>query len=214
MLNPEDVISAVNKATQPFIMDGGTSFSLVRHTNRVMKLRMSESTSTAYNSYGNDGESVNVIKWFSDLWLYVEIHFLNPKGSLVSLSVFEGEEIDPIKKQLFRAEWDDYEDGNNSHPQPHWHFLTNKFVENNAKEFTELLAEHKETFVTFLDEEINKIIDLSKFHFAMNGDWIKSKKHVHTIDNENELASWFGGLLGYLKNELEFMSNKKSKSTI
>ena len=88
MLNPEDVISAVNKATQPFIMDGGTSFSLVRHTNRVMKLRMSESTSTAYNSYGNDGESVNVIKWFSDFWLYVEIHFLNPKGSLVSLSVF------------------------------------------------------------------------------------------------------------------------------
>lgn len=214
MLSPEIVISAINKATQPFIMDGGTSFSLIRHANRVMRLRMSESTSTAYNNYGNDGESVNVIKWFANFWLYVEIQFLNPKGTLISLSVFEGEEIDPIKTQLFRAEWDDYEDENNSHPQPHWHFLTNKLVEKNAKEFTELLAEERETFAAFLDGEISKIIDLSKFHFAMNGDWIKSKKHVHAIENEDALASWFGGLLGYLKNELEFMSNKKSNSPI
>lgn len=210
MLSPENVISAINKATKPFIMDGGTSFFLMRYKNRVIRLRMSESTSTAYNSYGNDGESVDVIKWFADFWLYVEIQFLIPKGTLISLSVFEGEEKDPIKTQLFRAEWDDYEDGNNSHPQPHWHFLTNKLVVSNAKEFTELLAEERGTFSAFLNEEISKIIDLSKFHFAMNGDWIRSKKHIHTIENENVLASWFGGLLGYLKNELEFMSDKKS----
>jgi len=214
MLSPANVISAINKATQPFILDGGTSFSLIKHTTRTLRLRMSDNTSTAYNSYGNDGESVNVIKWFANFWLFVEIQFLNPKGTLISLSVFEGEETDTIKTQLFRAEWDDYEDGSKSHPQPHWHFLTNKLVENNAKEFAELLAEETETFAAFLDEEIGKVIDLSKFHFAMNGDWIKSKKHVHPIDDENVLANWFGGLLGYLKNELEFMSNKKSGSAI
>lgn len=210
MLSPKNVISAINKATQPFIMDGdGSSFSLTRHTSRILRLRSSDITSTAYNSYGNDGESVNVIKWFDNFWLFVEIQFLNPKGTLISLSVFEGEEIDPKKTQLFRAEWDDYEDGNNSHPQPHWHFITNKLIENNAKGFAELLADEQETFATFLDEEINKVVDLSKFHFAMNGDWVKSKKHVHVIDDENNLASWFGGLLGHLKNELEFLSKKR-----
>ena len=131
MLSTENVISAINKATQPFILDGGTSFSLARQKNRSFRLQMSDNTSTAYNSYGNEGENVNVIKWFANFWLFVEINFLNPKGIIISLSVFEGEEIDKFKTQLFRAEWDDYEDGNNSHPQPHWHFLTNKLVENN-----------------------------------------------------------------------------------
>jgi hypothetical protein len=210
MLSPENVIKAINKATEPFLTEGGSSFSLVKHNNRTLRLRISDNASTAFNNYGNDGEQVNVVKWFESFWLFVEIQFLNPKGTIISLSVFQGEETDPLKTQLFRAEWDDYEDGSNSHPQPHWHFLTNKMVENNAKGFAELLAEEKETFEAFLDEEINKVIDLSKFHFAMNADWTNSKLHVHTLKNEDVLASWFGGLLGYLKNELQFLNNKKA----
>ena len=209
MLSPENVIKAINKATEPFLMEGGTSFSLVKHNSRTLRLRVSDNVSTAYNNYGNDGESANVVKWFANFWLYVEVQFLTPKGTLISLSVFQGEETDSIKTQLFRAEWDDYEDGSNSHPQPHWHFLTNKLVENNAKVFAELLKEERETFEAFLDEEVNKVIDLSKFHFAMNADWTNSKIHVHILKDEHVLASWFGGLLGYLKNELDFLNAKK-----
>jgi len=131
-----------------------------------------------------------------------------PKGTIISLSIFQGVDTDLNKTQLFRAEWDDYEDGSTTHPQPHWHFLINRLVENNAKEFTELLEKEKETFEEFLESKLNDIVDLSKFHFAMHGDWINSKLHIHEIKDENALATWFGGLLGYLKAELEFINER------
>ena len=49
---------------------------------------------------------------------------------LITLSVFQGEETDKSKNQLFCAEWDDYENGDMKHPQPHWHFLSNKSFKN------------------------------------------------------------------------------------
>ncbi len=209
MLNPLEVIKAVNKATEPFLMEGGSSFYLNRHANsNTYRLGSGGFISTAYNSYGNDGEQVNVVKWFANFWLFVEIQFLNPLGTKISLSIFQGNEENPNKPQLFRAEWDDYGDGNTTHPQPHWHFITNKLIENNAKEFAELLDDEKETFESFLDEEFKKILDLSKFHFAMNGDWTNSKSHTHLVNNEGILANWFGGLLAYLKSELEYTYKK------
>lgn len=209
MLNPSNVIEAINRATNPFLMSSGLPFCLSQFTTSSYRLQINGDASTAFNNYGNDGEQVKVIKWFDDFWLFVEIQFLKPVGTIISLSVFQGEDTNQVKTQLFRAEWDDYCDGNTIHPQPHWHFLTNKLIENSAKEFTELLSEEKETFMDFLDEEINKTVDLSKFHFAMNGDWFISKKHVHEIHDENSLSSWFGGLLGYLKSELEFLQSKR-----
>lgn len=210
MLSQKDVIAAINKATEPFLLDGGNSFSLCQHTNNSLRLRLNNNISNAYNDYGNDGEQINVVKWFDDFWLFVEIQFLSPKGTIVSLSIFQGEDTDPQKKQLFRAEWDDYKDGSIAHPQPHWHFLTNKIIKNSVKEFSELLADERETFEEFIEEEASKIIDMSKFHFAMNGDWTGNRLHVHEIRDENILANWFGGLLGYLKSELEFMSKRRS----
>lgn len=209
MLNPSNVIEAINKATKPFLMSNGSPFCLSQFTTSSYRLQINGNASTAFNNYGNDGEQVNVIKWFDDFWLFVDIQFLRPIGTTISLSVFQGEDTNHVKTQLFRAEWDDYCDGDSNHPQPHWHFLTNKLIENSAKDFTELLSDEKETFVDFLDEEINKTVDLSKFHFAMNGDWLTSKKHVHKMNDENSLSSWFGGLLGYLKSELEFLQSKR-----
>lgn len=54
---------------------------------------------------------------------------LKPQENLVSISIFKdlnlGLEIDLI--ELFRAEWDEYDDSKNyTHPQPHWHFTTNQ----------------------------------------------------------------------------------------
>ncbi len=209
MLTPKDVINAINKATEPFLMEKGSPFCLSQYHSSSYRLRINDNSSTAYNNYGNDGENVNVIKWFEDFWLFVDISFLRPSGTIISLSIFQGEETNPNKIQLFRAEWDDYDDGSLAHPQPHWHFLTNKLVENNAKEFADLLGEEKETFEEFLDNEMNKIIDLSKFHFAMNGDWPNSKLHVHQINDAAILANWFGGLLAYLKTELDFIREKR-----
>lgn len=210
MLSPVNIIKAINKSIEPFFTDGGSSIVLSSYNSaRVYRLRPTENISLAYNSYGNDGEQINVVKWFSDFWLFIEIQFLNPTGAIISLSIFQGHETDTTKAQLFRAEWDDYGDGVNSHPQPHWHFLTNKTIENTVSEFAEIIPEAKDTFEEVLKEEKNKVVDLNKFHFAMHGDWINNKSHVHPISDEQSLANWFGGLLGYLKTELEYLNDKR-----
>ncbi len=212
MLDVKNVIKAINKALEPFFIKGeGGSFSLSPHKSpNVFRLKVTEGCSDAYDDYGNGGDGVKVVKWFSDYWLFVEIKFNNPKGILITLSVFQGDETNSLKNQLFRAEWDDYEDGSLNHPQPHWHFLSNKAIENTVSNFAELASDDlKDTFEEVLNEEKRKTIDLSKFHFAMNGDWDNTSVHIHTINNEDKLAQWFGGLVAYLKTELKYIDSKR-----
>lgn len=211
MLDVKNVIQAINKALEPFFIKGeGGYFSLSQHkSSNVFRLKLTEGCSDAYDDYGNSGDSVKVVKWFSDYWLFVEIKFHHPKGVLISLSVFQGDETDSSKIQLFRAEWDDYDDGSMNHPQPHWHFLSNKSIENTVSSFAEISSD--DTFETLLNEEKSKTIDLSKFHFAMNGDWNNTSVHIHPVNNENSLAKWFGGLLAYLKTELKYIDAKRGQ---
>ena len=212
MLNIKNVIQAINKALEPFFIKGeGGGFSFSQYnTPNVFRLKITENCSEAYDDYGNGGDSVKVVKWFSDYWLFVEIKFHHPKGILITLSVFQGEETDNYKNQLFRAEWDDYEDGSMNHPQPHWHFLSNKVIENTVSSFAEIVPNDiKDTFEEVLTEEKNKTIDLSKFHFAMNGDWNNTSVHIHTINNEHNIAQWFGGLLAYIKTELKYLDTRR-----
>ncbi len=213
MLNISNVIKAINKSLEPFFIKGqGGSFFLTRQkAQNTFSLGISDNVSDAYDSYGNVGKNIKVVKWFNNFWLFVEILFRKPDGVIVTLSIFQGEETDQFKVQLFRAEWDDYGDGSSDHAQPHWHLLTNKAIENTVSSFAEITPEIKDTFDEVLNEERSKVIDLSKFHFAMNGDWTNGKLHVHRISEEKILANWFGGLLGYLKTELEFVDSKTSR---
>lgn len=215
MLDVDKIIDAINKALQPFYTkgEGGRFILFPNKSLKVFRLRPIEGCSDAYNDYGNDSEKVNVVKWFSDYWLFVEIRFGDSKGICITLSVFQGEESDSSKNQLFRAEWDDYQDGSALHPQPHWHFLSNKSVEKSVSSFAEFAPDNINiTFDQLLNEEKSKIIDLSKFHFAMNGDWNNTSVHIHSVNNENSLAQWFGGLLAYLKTELEYIDEKRGQS--
>jgi hypothetical protein len=214
MLNVKNVIQSINKALEPFFIKGeGGYFSLSHHkSSNVFQLKPAEDCSEAYDDYGNSGDSVKVVKWFSDYWLFVEIKFRYPKGVLITLSVFQGDETDSSKNQLFRAEWDDYKDGSMNHPQPHWHFLNNKSIEKSINSFAEIAPDDiKETWEGVLNEEKSKTIDLSEFHFAMNGDWNNTSVHIHTVNNENNLAKWFGGLLAYLKTELKYIDAKRGQ---
>lgn len=211
MLNARNIINAINKSLEPFFIKGhgGALFLDQQKSLNIFRLRITEESSMGYDNYGNSGEYVNVVKWFSDFWLFVEISFIQPKGAIITLSVFQGEETDSNKVQLFRAEWDDYGDGSTAHAQPHWHFLTNRIIENTVSSFAEM-TNTQDTFEQLLIEEKNKVIDLSKFHFAMNGDWNNSTYHVHQILDELAMAKWFGGLLAYMKTELEYIDAKRS----
>jgi hypothetical protein len=75
-----------------------------------------EGNSLALNRY--DLEPVKVLKWFDKFWIYIEIKFILEKTKNInkvsqiihtnfSLSIYEGEDNDERKIQLFRAEWDD-----------------------------------------------------------------------------------------------------------
>lgn len=215
MLNVNQTIQAINNALSPFfIKDVGGDFFLSSYkSNNVFRLRVSNNCSSAFDSYGNEGEHVKVVKWFSDYWLFIEIRFSNPTAILLTLSIFQGNESDDDKQQLFRAEWDDYGDANLDHPQPHWHFLTNKAIEKTVVNFAEFMDDEEinDTFKDLLSEEKSKSIDLSGFHFAMNGDWTNTSVYQHRVKDETVLAKWLGGLMGYLKNELSYIDRKRKQ---
>lgn len=211
MLDIKNVIKAVNKTLKPFfIKNEGGFFSLSYYSPNLLRLKASEYSCKAFDKYGNDVRELDVVKWFSDYWLFIEIKFHHPHSILLTVSVFQGKEFDKIKKQLFRAEWDDYGDDKTYHPQPHWHFLEDKSFKSSVNTFSEIASEDaKDTFKDFMEEDNNKSIDLSKFHFAMNGDWYNTSVHVHPVNNVDRLAQWFGGLLAYLKTELEYIDKRR-----
>lgn len=172
----------------------------------------SDNMSCAINKKKNDSKEVNVIKWFDDIWIYIEIKFvpkLNKKNSIpnifFTLPVFQGEMSDNKKIQLFRAEWDNYDDLNEEHPQPHWHIYTHR--EELEETFNLQLNEEENSFNEYLFE-CNKIINIDRFHFAMNGQWSENKSDVHSISTESDLVNWFRGLLNHLKKELEYVKMK------
>jgi hypothetical protein len=163
--------------------------------------------SKAINSHDNSKEEVNVIKWFADFWLYVEIRFQKTENSdfsiFFSLSVFQGEQTDSIKYQLFRAEWDNF-DNNDLHPQPHWHFYSEPWM---TESFNEILTITKESynFLDMINEKKSKYIDLKRVHFAMNGQWSTMGSHCHRIKDEDTIRNWLQGLLGHIKSQLEYV---------
>ena len=177
-------------------------------------LAKSNYMSSAINNRKNYAEKVNVINWFDDLWAYIEIKFIPKiweKGTIpnifFSLSVFQGQATDAKKVQFFRAEWDNYDEPSNKHPQPHWHLYSQKdFLM--QEDFNEVVKSEENPFNQFNQDIRYKIINADRFHFAMNGQWADNKTDFHTISVESDLINWFKGLLNHLKKELEFVKEK------
>ena len=213
MINQGEVIKGINKALVPFFMKGEGGIIALQKTkqNFTFRLRNSEYSSQAYNDYGNEVELVDVIKWFNNFWLFIEVRFNNSEGVFITLSVFQGDELEAAKTQLFRAEWDDYNNENPKHAQPHWHFLP--FQTDNTSLGSSFLDFTSDT--SNIRSEVSKqrkVINLNKFHFAMNGDWANTQKHIHQIKTEKVLENWFGGILAHIKTELEYVSKKAEKA--
>lgn len=199
MLDKQSIIKKINKTCRIFFTE--SSFFLnPSSANRFVIT--GDKKSKARNNYSNQSEEIYVIKWFDCFWVYIEIRFEN-QNTLISLSVFQGEETDNIKHQLFRAEWDDYNNNEEKHPQPHWHITSNQAIEKTFKEIASI--EDSDTFANLLIEEKSKIIDINKIHFAMIGNWINNETHIHSINSEEKVIKWFQGLLSHLKEQLEYV---------
>lgn len=169
-----------------------------------------EGTSYALNRFDIPIEKVKVLKWFNDFWIFLEIkqikHY-NPSKQLLenhlnlSLCVFQGTDIDEEKYQLFRAEWDDYQNDDEIHSQPHWHITSSQALERTFTSYA--LDFDKKDFVELLESERAKVFDVKKIHFAMNGNWHNNQTNVNRIESEESIIKWWLGVINHLRTELE-----------
>jgi hypothetical protein len=195
MINEEKLIKLISNRGRNLLSD---SFFLSRKSTSHYVIN---GVSSAINRRKNNGEEIKVFKWFEPFWLYMEIIFLG-KSTFISISIFQGEDLDKEKHQLFRAEWDDYDDDSNQvHSQPHWHITSDFAV---AKNFEDMIKNEPSDTFEFFQEARKKIIDIKKIHFAMNGNWSNQESHIHKINNEEEIALWFTGLIIHIKGQLEY----------
>lgn len=206
MIDPKSLIENINKTCRYLFEE--SSFYLHPITTNRYKIS-GNVVSQAINFRQEVKDEVTVIKWFGDFWLYVEIDFIETKldfikrNCFISLSVFQGKNSVESKHQLFRAEWDDYNDNQDKHPQPHWHITANKALENTLEVLKD--DEEAEGFMSVLNEEKSKLINVNDIHFAMIGNWINNETHIHKLDDETKIVKWFFGLLSHIKTELEYL---------
>lgn len=204
------IILKLNRIGQEYFHESTFTF---RH--KMLYTWIIQGNSNAVNYYKSGAREVKILKWFDDFWIYIEISFIPKQGTrrkqqlpniFFTLSVFQGKDYDNIKIQLFRADWDNYEELSYKHPQPHWHIYTfRKYVE----DFIELIKEDEEDFNSFLqNKKFPEIINLKRIHFAMNGQWSEKKLDVHKISVENDLLHWFSGVLNHIKKQLEYVNEK------
>ena len=204
-LNTEKLINTLDSKLRIYL---GVSSVFIKHNPFHYTIK---GESSALNRYKNFTESVTVLKWFDDFWLFPEIKFALQQiivgrknqqqiETKISLSVFQGEDSDNEKYQLFRAEWDDYNNFDEKHSQPHWHITSSQAIENTISEYATVFE--NQNFLQVLESEKQKVIDVKKIHFAMNGDWMKDGSHVHRMENEQQIAKWLLGLLDHLRTEL------------
>ncbi|HEY5327885.1 MAG TPA: hypothetical protein VIJ27_12855 [Mucilaginibacter sp.] len=199
MINKKDLINTLNNTCKPFF----TESTFYLHPSNTNRFTISgDNNSKAINNYDNFREQINVIKWFDFFWIYIDIKFQDI-NTLISLSVFQGKTDDNVKHQLFRAEWDDYNDHDAKHPQPHWHVTANQAIEKTFEEIANY--DGSDNFLSLLTEEKSKIIDVNKIHFAMIGNWINDGMDIHPITDETKIVKWFHGLLSHLRVQLEYV---------
>jgi len=210
MLDSQKLIKNINNGCKN-IFDN--NFELKPHTGHYnSSFYRLEGTSSALNRFEIPLEQVKVLHWFEDFWLFIEMKFIRQEilqnrkriiqiNTCISLSVYQGEETDNKKYQLFRAEWDDYFNPNEKHSQPHWHITSNQAIERTFEEYSNYFDNGD--FVSLLQQEKKKIFDVNKIHFAINGNWQNDETHIHKIDDEEKIVKWLRGILLHLRTELE-----------
>ena len=203
-MNPKELIKCINASCKKSI---SPAFNLSQCNNNHNFIHYVIDG----NSYAvNKQELVKVLKWFDDFWLFIEIKFSLPgkkdvrKKDMqinISVSVFHGEDSDNKKYQLFRAEWDDYDNLDEEHAQPHWHIIS---IQKNENIFEKYSDDKVEEYDFSRTEKKNKrMFDISKIHFAMNGNWQNDGTYIHRMKSEQQIVNWLQGMLSHLWSELE-----------
>lgn len=199
-MNTKELIDCINKKCKKSI-NSAFNLSIINKDYNFIHYTI-DGTSSAVNR----DELVKVLNWFDKFWLFIEIKFIkvdiNKEPQIkISLSVFQENDSENKKYQLFRAEWDDYNNPEEKHAQPHWHITSSQAIESIFEEHANIFDESE--FFRELRKEKQKILDVKGIHFAMNGDWQNSRGYIHKLKDEQQVVNWLQGMLSYLRTELE-----------
>lgn len=211
----DNLIAALNTKSQLVIGDGFRLKQGRGDGHRFIIYNNIGNTKAVNRLDGGNASEVDVYNWFGRYYLYVEVKFIFdqivphrkklPKVVVsqcsISISVFKllNEKI----VQLFRAEWDDFNDNSSIHPQPHWHITSDTSVANTFDEYAREFGE--DGFMNILNSEKEQISSLNKFHFAMKGKWDEDITHSMPIESSKQVSDWFVWLLKSIKTELEYI---------
>ncbi|TAH00172.1 MAG: hypothetical protein EAZ15_09750 [Sphingobacteriales bacterium] len=199
MINHKSLVQAINKNCKSFFLPSNFQISFINGGPNDSYYYRIDGNSKAKNYNKNDSNEVNVLHWFKNFWLYVEISFKS-NNTFISISVFQGTNENKKKHQLFRIEWDDYNNPEENHPQPHWHITTDNAISESFKEFTK-----NDVSENYQSYELAKsdVLEIKNIHFALNGNWQNNETHIHKIDSEEKIVKWFQGVLSHLRMELK-----------
>lgn len=194
-----EIINNLNKFLRNFF---NLDYSPLK-TNNGLDYKL-EGIYEAINYRHNDQEKVKTLHFFADFYVFLEVRFtMDYLNKFISLSVFQGEESCSSKHQLFRAEWDDYDDGRANHPQPHWHITRDKAHLESINALINDKIEEEKASLEIYNFSNETIFDTKKIHFAMSGLWhYNNEGHVHRIDDADKIVAWLRGLLEHVKCEL------------
>ena len=91
--------------------------------------------------------------------------------------------------------------GDQAAAQPHWHITSSQALE---KTFVSYAIDlDKKDFVDLLENEKQRVFDVKRIHFAMNGNWSNSETNIHKIDSEEKVLRWWFGILNHIRIELD-----------
>ena len=206
MKNKNSLIAQIEKTFEKYF-EGGLRF--VRKDNAYVV----QGTEYAINRFEDPGERVKVKHWYSDIWIYVRIHyevipFENKRRScdvlpFISISFFQ--KTGNVINQLFRAEWDSYVQVSElKHPQPHWHITSNLAVERTLDDLKNV-DDDINLFAELFKEEKKDLLNMHSMHFAMAGSWFKDGEMKLEISSEEQIVNWMKYLFAHVHNEIDYM---------
>ena len=163
----------------------------------------SQGTRNALNRMGSVPAYVKATHWFDSFWFYINIKILKDGDNATELpfaSVSFLEEQDTDIKQLFRADWDNYQQ--NEHPQPHWHLYSLEDRQSFESLESDDVFDDDNPFAE-LEGELDAV-DIPKMHFAMAGNWDEGDRTdmIKRFKTEEILAQWLNRLFDHVRREL------------
>lgn len=203
-----EIFTLINKLQNAFkdYFEGGL------HFRRKDNAYIVEGTDVAINRYDIPREVVKVKYWFSNIWFYIKIEILrgmadeSEQRCNISISFFQ-ESIKGQKDQLFRAEWDNYDDNIRTHPQPHWHITSTLAVEKTIEEFKEEDNDYG-AFAELFEEEKRDLLNIPAMHFAMAGPWIYTGARQILMNEEEQVIQWMTNLFDHVKAEIDYLKQR------